>query len=73
MPDISRIRALAFRAVLTMTCLAGAGISLQTTKTAAAQTVRRCPNTGCVGIDRCYFYGGISCSMTAVSCTNTVC
>ncbi|MBB4635005.1 hypothetical protein [Longimicrobium terrae] len=69
----SRIRALAVRVVLTAVCLGCAGFWTPNVQTATAQNVRRCSNTGCVGIDRCYFNAGISCSMTNLSCTNTGC
>lgn len=65
--------ALAFRTALTLACVAGAGLWSPSVQTATAQIVRRCPNTSCVGIDRCYFGAGISCSMTNFSCTSTAC
>lgn len=66
-------RTLVIRVALTLACLAGFAVSSPALRTADAQTVKVCSNTGCNGIDRCYFYGGIKCSMTSYSCTNTGC
>jgi hypothetical protein len=73
MRNSSSVRTFAIRAALTFTCLVGAGIVWANTPTASAQQVRRCTNTGCDGVTRCYFYGSVNCSMTATSCTNTSC
>lgn len=67
------IRTLAIRVALTLSCLTGAGILAPSTPPASAQLVRRCTNTGCDGVTRCYFYGSVNCSMTATTCTNTGC
>lgn len=69
----SGIRTLVVRGALTVTCLAGAAFLAPSTQPASAQTVKRCTNTGCDGVDRCYFYGSVNCSMTHSSCTNTAC
>ncbi len=69
----SSIRTIAIRGALTITCLAGAGAFWPSTQAASAQTVRKCTNTGCDGVTRCYFYGSVNCSMTNYSCTNTAC
>jgi hypothetical protein len=73
MSDNSRVRTLAVRTALTLACVAAFAVSWPTVRTADAQTVRVCSNTGCNGIDRCYFFGGINCSMTYNSCTNRGC
>lgn len=67
------IRTLSIRAVLTLTCVIGAGALWPSTQAASAQTVRRCTNTGCSGVDRCVYFGSVNCSMTNYSCTNTGC
>lgn len=69
----SCIRTLAIRGVLTVTCFIGFVFLAPNTQPASAQTVKRCTNTGCDGVDRCYFYGSVNCSMTNSSCTNTAC
>jgi hypothetical protein len=69
----SRARTLAIRGALTLACLAAFGVSSPATRTAEAQTVRGCTNTGCEGVDRCYFYASVNCAMTQASCTNTGC
>jgi hypothetical protein len=73
MLTIHRLPAFSIRVALTIACLAGAAAFWPSAQTASAQTVRRCTNTGCDGVTRCYFYGSVNCSMTNVSCTNTAC
>lgn len=69
----SRNRTLAVRAALTLSCLAGAGVWPPKVQPATAQTGKTCSNTGCSGVDRCLYYGGVKCFMTNNSCTNTGC
>ena len=68
------VSAFAFRVALTLACLAAgtvAGESWLGAETASAQ--RRCSNTECVGVDRCYYGGNVHCSFTPASCTTSRC